>query len=386
MKNRKWWLLASLIILILVVGWLIVLEDAIEIEKEQQAQYSPPVSIIEIQPGSHKGLIQTYAEIKPHWEATIKSQVNGKIVRIDKKAFAGESINKGDVLIRIEDSAYRANLDEAKQVLAEAELNLLQEQKKSAQAQRDWQRSGLSNPPSDLVLNKPQKKVAENKVNAAKSHLNAARVKHTYTRIKAPFSGVITQRHVSIGQTIAEGEELLHIVGNTQQDLTVSLNPQQWNMLAEKWQGQMASIRNMAGVEITRAENKRGGGFLDKETHQYKLFLEVDSASANTVLPGESVRVALSGRIANDSLAIPESALTREGFVWHVDDEDRLRQFMAKVLFHRDDYIIIDKPSSESMGIHHPSKWRITTTPLASFLSGNAVKPSIDEKYTSLRR
>jgi len=105
MKNRKWWLLASLIILILVVGWLIVLEDAIEIEKEQQAQYSPPVSIIEIQPGSHKGLIQTYAEIKPRWEATIKSQVNGKIVRIDKKAFAGESINKGDVLIRIEDSA-----------------------------------------------------------------------------------------------------------------------------------------------------------------------------------------------------------------------------------------------------------------------------------------
>ena len=261
MKNRKWWLLASLIILILVVGWLIVLEDAIEIEKEQQAQYSPPVSIIEIQPGSHKGLIQTYAEIKPHWEATIKSQVNGKIVRIDKKAFAAESINKGDVLIRIEDSAYRANLDEAKQVLAEAELNLLQEQKKSAQAQRDWQRSGLSNPPSDLVLNKPQAKVAENKVNAAKSHLNAARVKHTYTRIKAPFSGVITQRHVSIGQTIAEGEELLHIVGNTQQDLTVSLNQQQWNMLAEKWQGQMASLRNMAGVEIARAKIKRGGGF-----------------------------------------------------------------------------------------------------------------------------
>jgi hypothetical protein len=59
---------------------------------------------------------------------------------------------------------------------------------------------------------------------------------------------------------------------------------------------------------------------------------------------------------------------------------------MAKVLFHRDDSIIIDKPSSESMGIDHPSKWRIATTPLASFLSGNAVRPSIDEKYTSLRR
>ena len=384
MKSRKWWLLASLIILILIVGLLIVLEDTVEVEKQQQAQYLPPVSIIEIQPGSHKDLIQTYAKIQPRWEATVKAQVNGKIVRIDRKALAGESINKGDVLIRIEDSAYRANLNEAKQVLAEAELNLLQEQKKSAQAQRDWQRSGLSNPPSDLVLNKPQVKVAENKVNAAKSHLNAARVKHTYTRIKAPFSGVITKRHVNIGQTIAEGEELVHIVGNTQQDITVSLNQQQWNRLVENWQGQMASIRNMAGVEITRAKIKRGGGFLDKETHQYKLFLEVEGASANLVLPGEFIRVALPGRIANDSLAIPESALTREGFVWYVDDEDRLRQFMAKVLFHRDDSIIIDKPSSESMGIHHLSKWRIATTPLASFLSGNAVKPIIDEKYNSL--
>ncbi len=380
MKNRKWWLLGSFSILIMVLVVIAILEESVQIEKKSSSRYLPPVSVVNLQSQDNKGVIQVYAEVTPRWATTLKPQVSGEIIEVSDHAFAGAAVKKGDLLILIENSAYQADVHEAEHALSEAKLSLLQEKKKSAQAQRDWQRSGINKTSSALALNKPQLEVAKNAVNAAESKVSAARKNLTYTRIKAPFSGIITTRHVSIGHVVTEGEELLSIVHDAQQDIAVALSKQQWTGLAENWRMRPASIRNMAGVEIAQAQIKRGGGFLSPKTRQYTLFLEINGTSNSNVLPGDFVQVALPGRIARNSLAVPEGALTRSGFIWYLDDADRLRQFIAKVLFHDDDRIIIETPSTEMISKHYPSKWRIATTPLASFLAGNPVKPVVVEE------
>lgn len=377
MNSRKLWLLVSLGILALVIIVIVQLEDTVEIEQAQASHYLPLVSVVNPPPQNNRGIIHAYAELRPRWSTTLKAQVRGEIVEVTHKALAGESVKKGDLLIRIEESHYRANLHEAEQVLSEAILNLLQEKMKADQAKKNLQRSGMNITPSDLALRKPQVELAEKAVTAARSRLHAAKKSHANTRIKAPFSGVIITRHISIGQSVTEGEELLHIVHDRQQDIAVRLSKQQWAMLAENWQDQVAHVRNMTGTEIARARIKRGGGFVDQETRQYMLFLEIVDQSGHQVLPGDFIQVQLPGRIAQNSLVIPESALTRDGFVWYVDDNDRLRRFFARVLFHQDDRIVIETPSNDAIADNYPASWRIATTPLASFLAGNLVRPVI---------
>ncbi len=379
MKSRKWWLLAALVVLLLVVIAIDEMEDVAEVEQREQGQYLPPISIVTPEPRDNRGTLQTYAEITPRWATTLKAQVSGEVERVFARSFAGQRVKKGALLVRIEASRYRADLDEAEQLLTEAELNLLQVQERSSQDQKNWQRSGISGTPSDLALNLPQVAVAETAVAAAKSRVAAARKALSYTDIKAPFSGVITQRNVNIGQTLFEGDELLHIMADEQQEIALTLSSKQWGMLVKEWKNQSASIRNIDNIEIARAEIKRGG-FIDPQTRQYKLFLEIDNSTSHQARVGAFVQVNLPSRTAHNSLAIPESALTRGGYVWYLDDKDRLRQFSAELLFHHGDQVVVKTPSAERLGKYAPAQWRIATTPLASFMVGRRVDPVMVEE------
>lgn len=379
MKSRKWWLIASLSVLVLIIIVIDELENTAEIEQKQTTQYLPPVSIVNSKPEDNKGVIITTAEIKPRWETSLKAQVSGEVEQVFEKALAGTQVKKGDTLIRIENSRYLADLHEAEQALAEARLNLLQEQSKSSQSQKNWQRAGISKTPSDLVLNIPQLEVAKKTVVAAISRVKAARKTDSYTRVKAPFSGIITQRNVSIGQTVLEGDELLYIVQDGPQDISVALSKKQQSLLTKERGKHTASIRNMDNIEIAQAQIKRSGEFLDPETRQYRLFLEIDDTLGRQTLVGDFVQVHLPSRIIQNSLEIPESALTRNGSIWYLDDEDRLRKSIVTVLLYRNNKIIIETPSSDKFNKHYPSSWRIATTPLASFLAGRRVDPVMVE-------
>lgn len=374
MKKHKW-LFVSFSILILVMITVLMFEDTAQIDLKPEEKYLPPVSIVNLESQLNSGFVQTYAEVKPRWNTTLKAQVSGEIITLYDRAFAGQSVKKNETLLHIEDSQYKADLYETEQVLSQATFQLLQEEKQSEQAKKDWKRSGISTEASDLVLNKPQLNVAKKSLSAAKSRVSAARKKLAYTRIKAPFSGVVTERYVSIGQFVVEGDPLLSIVYVDQQEIMITLNKQQWLMLADNWHDMHAVITDTNGSTIAQATIRSGGGFIDPETRQYKLFLEVDDSDNNKVLPGDFVQVKLPSIKIPDSLAIPESALTRSGFIWYLDNDDRLRQFFAKVLFHRDNKIIIKTPTKELISNHLPERWRIATTPLASFLAGNRVIP-----------
>ena len=341
-----------------------------DVSLQENSYFVPKVSIVTVPIKTQAGVLQTLAEITPRWSATLKAHVGGEIIVVSNKALAGETVDKGNLLIQIEGTAYRANLANAEKELADAQLSLLQAKKQSAQAIRDWERSGLESQPSDLALKKPQLEIARKAVKASEENIKAANKKNAYTKVTAPFSGIVTQRFVSIGQTVSAGDNLVHVLDQSILDIAVSLSSRQWNNLAENWQQQTALVKNDAGQVIAEALITRGGGFLDPSTRQYKIFLEVKINDSNRVLAGEFVHIDLPGKSTPNSLRIPESAFTREGNVWYVDTNERLRYFASEVLFYQDNELIVAAPV-----VAVASELRIITTPLASFIAGSEVLP-----------
>jgi multidrug efflux pump subunit AcrA (membrane-fusion protein) len=210
-------------------------------------------------------------------------------------------------------------------------------------------------------------------VKTATARLAAAKQQLDETIISAPFSSFVTERFVSPGQTVNVGDRLLKLVDDRVFELTLELGRNDWVMLRQPLAGQVAQVQDQGGKVIAEATIRRGGGFLNEKTRQYKIFLEIAQKDKGSVLSGDFVRVVLPGITVPAALNIPESALTQQGYVWYLNDEDRLHRLTPRVLFHRQGRVVIEAPQREGT-------WRFATTPLASFLPGLKVQPTSVER------
>lgn len=126
----------------------------------------------------------------------------------------GSVVQEGTVLAEIDDSVYRAQVDQAKASVARSQADLLQSQAKLDQAKADMARAATLLPSKAIaqadydlaVANyktaKANVSVSEAAIVQAEAMLRLAQTNLDYTVIKSPVKGVIIDRRVNIGQTV----------------------------------------------------------------------------------------------------------------------------------------------------------------------------------------
>lgn len=123
----------------------------------------------------------------------IRSEIAG---RIDQIGFVeGQPIEKGDLVITIDDSIYRAEFNQA-----EARLSLSQSNYDRA-VNLEGRGAG-----TQRALDEASSKLQEDRAN-----LDLAKARLDRTEIRAPFSGVIGIRKVSPGDYVMAGQEIVNI-------------------------------------------------------------------------------------------------------------------------------------------------------------------------------
>jgi RND family efflux transporter MFP subunit len=343
-------------------------------EVQMKSHFVPQVSYIAAKVGTQKSSVVAYGELKPKWDITLKAQVNGAITYINPAFEVGSLVTSSIIVMGIEDIPYVSEKIVAEVSLAEAKLRLLQAKKKTELVAQDWQRSGINKPPSDLALFKPQLKIAEKSFESAQQHLRMADNNLSYTRVKAPFKGIIVERMVGLGQQVVEGEPLLRLIDHQNLYFSIFLSAMQWKNLSEYWLNSQAQLYSSAGEFIATATIVSGGHHLNSETRQYPLLMTVNSQENESAVSGQFVEVRIEGKKLKNYLNIPESALTREGTVWLIDKEDILRSYQPKDIHYQDKHVLVPVPDKpEYLG---QKVWRVATVPLASFLVGKQVKPT----------
>jgi HlyD family secretion protein len=179
---------------------------------------------ITLQHGDLVTTINATGTIEPEDWADVCAQVSGAVFCFGpdpsdpaKPISYGSHVKKGDLLAQLDDSLFKARHDQAKASVAKAEADVQQAEVKVEQTDRDLRRNErlqskgagmVAAQEHDTMLSNYESAkaaviVAKSSLEVAKANLEEAGVNLGYTQIRSPIDGVVLDRRVNIGQTVA---------------------------------------------------------------------------------------------------------------------------------------------------------------------------------------
>jgi len=333
----------------------------------------PEISVIEAAVIQDRMSMTLMGEMLPEWESCITSKVEGEITFLSTQLKEGNIVKKGELLVSIEDSAYRLGVSEAELRLSQAKLGLLREKNEADEALLNWKASGIPGvPESSLVLRKPHVRAAEKEVEAASDNLKRALRELEYTKIRSPIDGLVVKRSVSKGSTVFPGNEIVVIYGIEKGIVPVSLSIKQWRTLPDDLSETEVTLIEPESNTMWNAKVARDGQRIHRDTRQRQLFIEIDKPLQKHVplLPGTFLRVSITGKNIENIIRVPESALTRKGELWLVTEDQTLLSAKVSPLFRKAGVVCIKKPETGDKIAGF-----IAIAPNSSFVNGRKVSP-----------
>jgi len=173
--------------------------------------------------------IVAFGEVRPAVRTELVAQVGGKVVATSPAFIEGGNFTPDDVLLSIEDTDYRAAMEEVVARVAAAKLELEQ-----ALADADVARKQLAaqSNPSPLALREPQVARAESALRAAETSLSLAKTNLERTQITLPYTGRVENKFVDLGQYVNPGKVLGTVFGTDVVQVRLPLTTNQLVALA----------------------------------------------------------------------------------------------------------------------------------------------------------
>ncbi len=149
--------------------------------------------------------------VQPERRADLRAEVPAVVVQVVKEN--GEPVRRGDLIVRLDDTAIRENL-------TSAEASTSSASRAYEQAERQFQRLTQLRANSlvstqDLEDAEVRRNNAQSDFEAAKTRVAVARQQLQRTEVRAPFDGIVGDRQVSAGDTVQIGRELVKVIDPT---------------------------------------------------------------------------------------------------------------------------------------------------------------------------
>lgn len=155
---------------------------------------------------------------------TVVSQNDSKLAaeisgRLTSLSAIGDRVKQGDVIARIDDKQLTTQLKEAQANVLNTKANL---RFLAAEVVRKKQlfKQKLS-PETELDKTISERDIAQGDVVIAKARLNRIEQDLAYTQLKAPFSGIVTQRIASLGEYVDNGSAIIRLVETANREASV---------------------------------------------------------------------------------------------------------------------------------------------------------------------
>ena len=240
---------------------------------------------------AQKGHLQTevVGTVRSVKQAAIAAKVTGTIVELP--VVLGSTVKAGDLLVRISAEEISAKAVQARTQLEQAKRNLEREQKLLAKK----------------AATSENVKSLEEMYRVAQAAHREANTMLSYTKITAPFDGVVTVKKAHEGDLATPGTPLLHLEDNSRLQVVASV-PE--TLVLQIHHGDTLAVKipvvdiNTPGTVAELAPSA------DPQTRTALVKLDIDSGSG--LRSGQFARVLIPGE-RKKSLFVPTSAIHRFG-------------------------------------------------------------------------
>ncbi|TLX48548.1 efflux RND transporter periplasmic adaptor subunit [Pseudoalteromonas phenolica] len=283
--------------------------------------------------------IASFGIVKPRTQSVLVSQVSGQVSYISDSFRDGGFFEKGEMLVKIDERDYQAEVDIAKAALLNAEQSLLEEQARSKQALADWQRLGDGSEANDLVLRKPQLAAQQANVLSAKAKLDKAKLSLERTKIIAPYAGRILSKKVDVGQVVNGNTQLADIYATDYVEVRLPINNRDLAYIDLPEQnrfGQSNTVdtevlftSNLIGQQKWRGKLVRTESAIDNNSQQLYVVAQILSpfdSNKNAIKIGQYVNATIKGKTINNALLIPNEAIYQGTYVYVLQKGNLLKR------------------------------------------------------------
>lgn len=231
------------------------------------------------------------APIEAFAQADVIAKVAGEVRQILVEE--GDDVTQGQILARLDGDRLRLELNES-----QARLRKLQ---RDFERNKDLKEKGL--------ISEGDFENIQYELEALQASYNLASLELDYTKIRAPISGVVSERYVKLGNTIAVGEPVFRVTSFEPLVAYLHIPEREYRQILPG-QPVRIDIDALAGAQVL-ADVTRVSPIVDPDTGTFKITIEISDA-ARRIKPGMFGRMNIVYDKHENALQIPRSAIVEE--------------------------------------------------------------------------
>jgi len=303
------------IALLIAILWSVVFTSGCGEEPVQQAPVVRPVKIVTIGATGDAPTRELPGTIKAAQNADMGFEVPGKITEFLVKE--GQRVEKGDVLARLDDRDYQADLDQIKA--------------SSRKAQSDLQRSLRIYEEDSGAISTSKIDADRKSVEVAEAQVRKAEKGVEDTVLRAPFDGLIARKLVEDFQNVQAKEPVLVLQDISHLEIAVSVPERDMTRGSTTRTAEEINQRAQPQVQISSlpdrsfpARVKEFATSADPVTRTFQVRLIFEPPDDVAILPGMTARVTLTV-VGDDKIRLPSHATFADADgnpnIWLLDSE-----------------------------------------------------------------
>jgi len=278
------------------------------------------VQVGQITSGRISEKVALTGSLKPKEQVDVNPKIAGRITQI--QVDVGQSVGRGALIAALEDDEIRQQIERSKASIAVADASIAQREAELSNAKVELDRrqklveSGVLSRQeldalemrhrvalSQLELSRAQRRQSE----AEQRELN---IRQSQTRVYAPITGVIAQRHLDIGAMGGSNTPIVTIVSVSPMVIEAKASEQDISRIKKGAQVNV-TIDSLPGQKFT-GKVMRISPLLDPQTRNGQVEIEIPNKGGS--LKGEMfARVELNLGTERDTLLLPRDALVYRG-------------------------------------------------------------------------
>ena len=301
--------------IIIILGAVVVVAVIILANAFKSGEKTYTVQAEEVERADLTSIVTAYGQITPRTDVKISAYVPAKITRLPVEE--GDLVKKGDLLVQLDDTEYRAAVNQAKAELSSARASLEQAQLTYDRQKGLYEKNLTSQERYDMA--KTDLDLAKARQEQAMANLDRAKYNLSKTTMTSPMDGLVTSLNAEVGEIV--------MIGTMNNPGTVIMTVSDMSLIeaevevdetdiAEVKLGQEAEISVDAFpdtvfkgkvAEIGHTARISGFGTQDQVTNFLVKVMLVDDVPG--IRPGMSASVDITTNSREDVLSVPIQAV-----------------------------------------------------------------------------